>query len=298
MRILITGSNGLLGQKLCLLLSKNREVEFLATSRGEDRGSGVFPYASMDITKAKEVEEVIGRFRPDVVIHAAAQTQVDDCELHPQACDLVNVTATKHIIEACNQVGAFLLYISTDFIFDGEEGPYDEMAIPKPVNHYGWSKLEAEKLVQAQSKSWAIARTVLVYGFVKGLSRSNIVLWVKESLEQGKTIKVVDDQWRSPTLAEDLADGCARIAQNKAGGIWNLSGPDFMSPYEMALKVAEVFQLNKTNILRADSSTFSQPARRPPKTGFIIEKAKAALGYHPHSFIDGLSLVKEQIFSR
>lgn len=298
MRILLTGSNGLLGQKLTALLSADTEVELLATSKGEDRGWGGYPYVSMDATQATEVEQVLSMFKPDVVIHAAAQTQVDYCELHPDVCDEVNIHATVNLIEACNQVGAFLLYVSTDFIFNGEDGPYDEEAPADPVNHYGWSKWQAEQRVREKAKDWAIARTVLVYGFVEGLGRSNLVLWVKESLEAGKTIQVVDDQWRSPTLAEDLALGCALIARKKAGGVWNIAGPDFLSPYQMALKVAEVFQLDAGKIQRADSTTFTQPARRPPKTGFILDKAKEQLGYAPRSFMEGLEIVKKQILSR
>ena len=298
MRLLLTGSNGLLGQKLTTLFQSDEDIVLLATSRGTDRGLGGYSYASMDITNASEVDRVISNFRPDVVIHAAAQTQVDYCELHPAECDEVNIKATLNLVESCNRAGAFLLYVSTDFIFNGEDGPYDEEAMADPVNHYGWSKWQAEMLVKAQCKNWAIARTVLVYGYVKGLSRSNIVLWVKDSLEEGKTIKVVDDQWRSPTLAEDLAEGCALIARKKAGGIWNIAGPDFMSPYQMALEVSEVFQLDAQKIQRADSSTFSQPARRPPKTGFDLEKAKRELGYTPRSFIEGLKLIKKQISSR
>lgn len=298
MRILLTGSNGLLGQKLTALLSADREVELLATSKGSDRGLGGYSYTSMDITLASEVDKVMSSFRPDVVIHAAAHTQVDYCELHPDECDEVNIHATVNMIEACNRQNAFLLYVSTDFIFNGKDGPYDEEAKADPVNHYGWSKWQAELRVQELCKNWAIARTVLVYGYVKGLSRTNIVLWVKDSLEEGKTIRVVDDQWRSPTLAEDLALGCALIARKKAGGVWNIAGPDFMSPYQMALQVAEVFQLDGSTIERADSSTFSQAARRPPKTGFILDKARMELGYTPRSFIQGLKLIKEQISSR
>jgi dTDP-4-dehydrorhamnose reductase len=135
---------------------------------------------------------------------------------------------------------------------------------------------------------------VLVYGIVGDMSRTNIILWVKDSLEKGKNINVVTDQFRTPTLAEDLAVGCWQIADNEATGIFNISGKDFLTPYEMAIKTADFFGLDKNLIAMANSSTFSQPAKRPPRTGFIIDKATAILGYKPHSFEQGIKIVAEQ----
>ena len=293
MKVLITGANGLLGSKLTQLLCTLQEVDLLATSKGACRAeSGDYSYQAIDITSQSKVMEVVGSFRPDVIIHAAAMTQVDYCELHHEACDLVNIEGTRHIIEAAQAVNAFLIFVSTDFIFNGEDGPYDEQAQADPVNYYGQSKWHAEQLVQDSGVQWAIVRTVLVYGYEPGLSRTNIVLWVKESLEAGKTIQVVADQWRSPTLAEDLAMGCWLVAKNKAGGIWNISGGEFMSPYQMALEVAAFFKLNASLITKVDSNTFSQPAKRPPKTGFVITKAQKELGYTPRTFTEGLALIK------
>ena len=141
----------------------------------------------------------------------------------------------------------------------------------------------------------AIARTVLVYGIVGDMSRTNIILWVKNSLEAGKSINVVTDQFRTPTLAENLAMGCWLIAKNEAKGIFNISGKDFLTPFEMAIKTANFFDLDKTLIKSADSSTFSQPAKRPPRTGFIIDKAISILGYKPHSFDEGIKIVAQQV---
>ena len=295
-KLLITGANGLLGQKLITLLEGDHDWQVLATSRGENRlpGAGI-TYQSMDIEDRQQVFETVAAFKPDVILHTAAMTNVDQCELNKEECWRANVEAVQHLIAAAEQQGAFLLHVSTDFIFDGEAGPYDENAEPAPVNYYGESKLEAERLVQRASTAWAIARTVLVYGITNSLSRSNIILWVKNSLEEGKPIKVVDDQWRTPTLAEDLADGCLRIARERAEGIWNVSGKDFLSPYEMAIKTADFFGLDKSLMTRADSSTFTQPAKRPPRTGFIIDKMQQRLGYQPHSFEEGIAIVAKQI---
>ena len=296
MKVLVTGSNGLLGQKLTSLISSQEGVELIATGRGEDRFNGEgYTYHSLDITDQQNVDEVIAKVKPDVIINGAAMTNVDECEQNQAACWKMNVDSVAYIIAAAEKNGCFLLHVSTDFIFDGSEGPLLETAEPAPVNYYGESKLEAERLVQNSQLDWAIARTVLVYGITKNMSRSNIILWVKDSLENQKHIKVVDDQWRTPTLAEDLAQGCFLIAKHKAKGIFNISGEDFLSPYEMAMKTVEYFDLDGSYIEKADSTIFSQPAKRPPKTGFIIDKAKKELGYQPHSFEEGIALVAEQI---
>ncbi|MEQ8243946.1 sugar nucleotide-binding protein, partial [Fulvivirga sp.] len=182
-----------------------------------------------------------------------------------------------------------------DFIFDGSHGPLTEEEAPNPISYYGESKLAAEKLVIESKIKWSIARTVLVYGIAHDMSRSNIVLWVKNSLEAGKAINVVNDQWRTPTLAEDLAMGCYLIASQSATGIYNISGEELMTPYDIAIKTAEYFQLNKSLISETDGSKFSQPAKRPPKTGFIIDKAKTKLGYSPKSFEEGLRVLASQL---
>lgn len=296
-KILVTGANGLLGQKLIELLRNESSVEVTATARGANRlpFTDGYEYRSMDITDEGNVLRVFDAVKPDVVLHTAAMTNVDQCEAEKEACWNQNVTAVEHIVKACGQQSAFLVHVSTDFIFDGLDGPYAEDATPNPISFYGWSKYAAEKVVSSSSIRWAIARTVLVYGIAHDMSRSNIVLWVKKSLEDGKQIKVVDDQWRSPTLAEDLAMGCYLIARKGAEGIYNISGKDFLSPYEMAMATAGFFGLDKSLIERADSTTFSQPARRPPKTGFVLDKAEKDLGYAPKSFSEGIAILAGQL---
>ncbi|MEQ9120340.1 NAD(P)-dependent oxidoreductase [Fulvivirga sp.] len=296
MRILITGSNGLLGQKLIKLLC-DEEVEVIATSRGSNRlpNDGQYQYESLDIVNQQQVLDVVSKYKPDVIINTAAMTNVDQCETEKEACWELNVNAVKYLIEACEVTGTHLLHISTDFIFDGSHGPLTEEEAPNPISYYGESKLAAEKLVIESKIKWSIARTVLVYGIAHDMSRSNIVLWVKNSLEAGKAINVVNDQWRTPTLAEDLAMGCYLIASQSATGIYNISGEELMTPYDIAIKTAEYFQLNKSLISETDGSKFSQPAKRPPKTGFIIDKAKTKLGYSPKSFEEGLRVLASQL---
>ena len=249
MKILVTGANGLLGQKLTMLLDQQSNIHTIATARKQvNYKLKNAEFCILDVTNQQETEKVILEVKPDAVIHTAAMTQVDQCETEREACWKANVTGVEYLVKACEKVNAFLVYVSTDFIFDGTYGPLDETAIPKPVNYYGESKLAGEKVVMAANLDWAILRTVLVYGVTDDMSRSNIVLWVKKSLEEGKSINVVNDQWRTPTLAEDLAMGCYLAAKKKAKGIFHISGEKMMTPYDVAIETADFFGLDKTLI--------------------------------------------------
>jgi dTDP-4-dehydrorhamnose reductase len=303
-KILITGSNGLLGQKLVYKLKDKANVSCIATARGENRlvNKDGYTYAELDITNYDNVTEVFTKFMPDVIINTAAMTNVDACESDREGALLLNTTSVKNQVKILEKLSKqnpnynpHFIHLSTDFIFDGTHGPLDEDEKPNPLSYYAETKLEAENIVINSSLHWAIARTVLVYGIVDNMSRSNIVLWVKQNLEQGKTINVVDDQFRTPTLAEDLADGCILIAEKKAQGIYNISGKDFLSILEIAHLVADYYKLDKSLIKPSKSEDIKQPAKRPPITGFIIDKAKKDLGYNPHSFVEGIKFLEEQL---
>lgn len=299
-RILITGSNGLLGQKLIHAYVKRKDVEVIATSLGENRmhlTSG-YTYESLDITNKQEVEAIIKKYQPDTVINTAAMTNVDACETKREECWAINVTAVQNIVDVLSHCkpDAHLIHLSTDFIFDGNKGTeYVETDVPHPLSYYAQSKFESEKILQKSSINWAIARTIIVYGIADNMSRSNIVLWAKDALTKGQKINVVDDQFRSPTLAEDLADGCILIADKKATGIYHLSGPKTMSILELVYSVADFWKLDKTLITPSKSDNLNQAAKRPPRTGFDISKARNDLGYAPHSFEQGLKVLDEQL---
>lgn len=298
MKILITGSNGLLGQKLVKQLMNDPEVDFLATSRGANRmtESGEFNYQSLDITDKEAVLKVVSEYAPDVLIHTAAMTNVDACEIEPVKCRELNVTAVEHIVAACKQNNTHLVHLSTDFVFDGREGPYREEDRPNPLSYYGQSKLDAEQMVMESGlDKWSIVRTIIVYGIVEDMSRSNIVLWAKGALEKGDPLNIVNDQFRMPTLAEDLADGCIRVAKQQATGIFHISGKDFMSIIELVERVANFFELPFDQVTAVESNFFKTVAARPPKTGFHLDKAREQLGYEPHSFEEGLALLQTQL---
>jgi dTDP-4-dehydrorhamnose reductase len=297
MKVFLTGANGLLGHKLVLHLLEKREINLMATGRGPSRISThkKFNYREIDLTHSEVLQEVLNEFNPDVIIHTAAMTQVDECELDPQACIAINTHAVENLAIMAGKLDAFFIHLSTDFVFDGFSGPYRENDLPNPLSKYGNSKLASEKAAALCLSGWAIVRTVLVYGVVPNMSRNNLVIWVKDSLEKGLPIKVVSDQWRTPTLVDDLAEACWLIADKKAHGLWHISGEEMLSPYQMAIQTADFFGLDSQLIEKVDASTFSQPAKRPPKTGFIIDKAKTLLGYHPRTFQEGLELLKNQL---
>lgn len=297
MKILITGSNGLLGQNIVKQLL-NKNITFLATSKGENRISNLpsSSYKKLDITNKKEVISIFESYSPTVVINTAAMTNVDACESEKEACWDMNVNAVQYLVDSCIKHNSHLIHLSTDFVFDGENGPYKESDTPNPLSYYGQSKFEAEKIIQNSTlEKWAIARTIIVYGVVEKMSRSNVVLWAKSALEKGEPINVVDDQFRSPTHGSDLAKGCLLIAEKEANGIFHLSGKEVMSILELVEKVADYYQLDKSIISPIKSTTLNQAAKRPPITGFDLTKANKELEYYPLSFEEGLALVSQEL---
>ena len=224
-------------------------------------------------------------------------TNVDACEAERAKCYALNVQSVKNLIDVCQIRDIQLIHLSTDFIFDGENGPYTEEAEPNPLSYYGETKLESELILKKSSCRWAILRTIIVYGIVNDMSRSNIVLWAKGALEKGESIHVVNDQWRMPTLAEDLAACCLLAVKKNASGVFNASGKDLMSILEIVERVADHYGLNKSLIKAISAESLNQVAKRPKKTGFILDKAILELGYSPHSFEEGMAIMDKQLKS-
>jgi dTDP-4-dehydrorhamnose reductase len=252
-------------------------------------------YQSLDITDRNSISNTFENFNPDVVINTAAVTDVDGCEEKKELCDKVNVAAVAYLRDECEKYKAHLIHISTDFIFDGEDGPYSETDEPNPLSYYGLSKLKSEQLLYDSTINWTILRTIILYGTAENLQRNNIILWGRKALKEGKPLNIIDDQFRSPTLAEDLAKACVLAIEKQATGIFNASGKDFMSIFEMIERMADFYNCDKSNINRISSETLNQKAKRPPKTGFILTKSNEELGYKPHSFEEGLKLLEQQL---
>ena len=291
-RILITGANGLLGQHLVHKLGQAPGNDVLATGlQAEPRYSGgSCGYNPLDITDAKQVRAVFEDFTPDVVVNAAAMTAVDTCESDRDACWKVNVDAVEIMARLCRAQGTRLIQMSTDFVFDGKSGPYTENDRPHPISYYGKSKLAAENHVRKSGlPNWAIARTVLVYGVAENLNRSNIVLWLLDKFARGETVRMVTDHIRTPTYVVDLADAVERLIRFRKNGVYNLSGGELMSVYEMARVTARVFGYSTDLVQPTDSHAFTQAAARPPRSGFIILKAQSELGWQPRMLVRGLN---------
>nr|WKN34468.1 SDR family oxidoreductase [Tunicatimonas sp. TK19036] len=296
-KILVTGANGLLGQKLTAYLATEKEIQVVATSRGCSRFElpDNVEYIPIDITQCNQMMTTLNQVKPDIIIHTAATTNVDYCEQHQDECWETNVQGVAHIVQGAKHCKSFLIHISTDFVFDGEETPLPEDANLNPVNFYGQSKVQAERLIQQSDIRYAILRTAVVYGVASNLSRTNFVLWVKDCLESKKKIQVVDDQYRTPTLADDLAMACYLVSLHRAQGIFHISGSEVLTPYQMALIVAKVFGLDEKLIERSDSSNFNQVAKRPMKTGLSIDKAWKEFAFMPCSFYEGVMLIEQQM---
>jgi dTDP-4-dehydrorhamnose reductase len=289
-KVLITGVNGMLGQELVKqLLERNFMV--IGTSKNACRiniEDKKFKYYEVDITDSFQLHTVMETEKASVIIHTAAMTQVDECELKNKECFNANVQGTIVALVAAEMFDALFIHISTDFVFDGEKGMYKEEDGCSPVNWYGQCKLHAENIVMDAAIQWAIVRTCLVYGKKTTGGRENIITWVDNKLAAGEKIKVVDDQVRTPTYAGDLANGIISILEKKATGIYHLSGKDILTPFQMAQAVARYKNHDASLIERVTADTFAQAAKRPAKTGFVIDKAINELAYNPISFNEGL----------
>ncbi len=295
-RVLLCGSNGLLGQRLSLFLSTNTAYEVLNTSRHrsfvfDDR---LFDYTQLDITQKGDVKSLVSSFQPSVIINAAAASNVDWCEHHREEAWNINVVGVENLVEAARRVGAKLIHVSTDYVFDGKSGPYREDAQPNPVNYYGKAKLAAENAVRAGGISHTIVRTILLYG--TGINiKNNFALWVVNSLRAGQRIPCADDQLSNPTHVSDLAKAILTIFESEKCGLYHVCGLESISRYDFALHAAEVFGLDAALIDRTSLARLNQAAQRPPVTVFVTLKAQTELGFHPMSIHDGLQLMKSDI---
>ncbi len=294
MRILITGSNGLLGQHIVQqLIAKN--TSFLATSQGENRNPDcpLSDYKSVDITDFNEVNAVVESFNPTHIIHTAAITNVDLCEDKPDLCEVVNVLAVKNLVDICENRSIHFQLLSTDFVFDGENGPYREDDAVNPLSVYAQSKVDAEHfLVDGSFLNWSIVRTMIIYGPGKNLSRSNLIEWALEALPKQQPMRLVNDQFRAPTWAADLAWGCIRICELEQKGIFHLSGPETIAINEIVNRIANYCGYSTEQVVEISSATLNQAAKRPPKTGFILDKAKNVLNYNPKRLEETIELLR------
>lgn len=292
MRILITGGGGLLGSKLTSI----------ATYRGHETFSGYTEHEAqngipikLDITTNVRVKEEMKSLKPEVVVHAAALTNVDKCEENMDLAWKVNVEGTKNIVDSSERHNAFFIYISTDYIFSGKKGNYKETDKPNPINNYGITKLEAEELVKASTLNWCIARPSVIYGATPAAGKINFALWVLTKLQKSEPLNIITDQWISPTLNTSLANMIMEIIENKITGIYHLAGATPMNRFNFAMLLAETFFFEKTLITPIKSSEMKWLANRPINTSLNVRKASLNLKCKPFKIQKALQILKKEM---
>jgi dTDP-4-dehydrorhamnose reductase len=297
-RVLVTGSNGLLGTTVLeRLLRADGAAEPLAASRGEstNRYLGAFPFWRLDVTDQAAVERVLDEARPNAVIHTAAMTDVDDAERRRDEAWAINADGTAHVARACAARGVHLVYLSTEYVFDGEDGPYAEDAPTNPLGWYARTKRAGELAVAAAGGSWTVARSTVLYGYAPHL-RPNFVLWLLRQLRAGEVVPVVHDQVGSPTLADNLAEMVLALAASRARGVYNTVGATILSRYDFARLAAETFELDPDLVTPISTASLAQPAPRPLRAGLKMDRFRAAFPDVPIlSAGEGLARLRDQL---
>lgn len=300
MKIVVTGANGFTGQHVAQYLA-SKGFQVFALSRGEARLAehNLIHYHDCELTNVSSVDSIIMQIEPDWIIHIAAMSKPDECNNNRENCLLHNVQATIHLGEAAIKHHSQFIYFSTDFIF-GENGPHGEDDITGPLNFYGESKLQAENWVKQHIPNAVIVRPVFIYGPELLGSRPSFIQWVQKQLIQEKSIKVVNDQKRTPTYVFDICQGLETIIVDNHSGVFHLAGAEIITPYEMALEVAKCLSLNAGLIEAVDSTTFPEPVKRAKQSGLKIDRARSILNYKPHSFVEGVrkSFLADQFINK
>lgn len=266
-KLLIIGT-GLLGSRIVEIASNEFEIINTYNKNPVDLQSTVSH--QLDITNQKLTFRLIKKLNPEYIIHTAAHTSVDYCEVHRSEAYSVNVTGTRNVVEASGEIGAKLVYISTDYVFDGAKGMYREGDVTNPINYYGKTKLEGEDVVKTICDDWIIARTSVLYGW--NPAKPNFVTWALDELMAGNRIRIVSDQFNSPTLADNLADMIIKLIRRDENGVFHTSGGERISRYDFAIRIAEIFDLNSELIEPITSDQLNWTAKRPADSSLDVSK--------------------------
>ena len=291
MKLLITGASGLYGNKLAQIAATKGYAVY--SGYNKDKPKFGIPI-QFDITNKKLVEQVFQQYQPDVVVHAASLTNVDTCETQKQLAWKTNIQGTKYVVQEAEKYQSFLVYISTDYVFNGQKGDYTETDKPDPINYYGQTKLLAEQQIQTLT-NYCIARPSVIYGSKPAAGKTNFVLWTINMLKNNQKIKTATDQTTSPTLNTNLAQMTLEIVKKKLKGIYHLSGATPITRYDLAIKIAQTFTLNKTLIEKASIDDFNFPARRPPNSSLDTTKAQKTLQNRPLKINQALEELKKEL---
>lgn len=288
MNILITGANGFLGRHLMNYLS-NRGFTIFATNRG--MAKGVLPetviYIELDLTNELKLQEIVTKIQPNVIIHTAAMSKPDECENNRELCISQNVTTVKYLTKICRKNNSKLIFTSTDFVF-GSGNNLKENIICQPLNFYGESKLAAEEIIVNAAINYCILRPAFIYGKrIEGI-RNSFVQLVADNLMANKSIRIVNDQLRTPTYVLDICKVIEQIIIKNATGIFHIAGFEIVTPYQIAIQVAKKLKLDENLITAADGNNFIEPAKRAKKCILNTDKAKEQLNFNPINFSYGL----------
>ena len=290
-KVLITGSEGQLGRVLQEHLGKYFNLIPTAKNPSEIaiRKRSV---RKMDITDISSVESCLDIEKPDVIINCAAMTNVDACEKNHTLAQQINVKGVENIIKSIsNEVK--ILQLSTDYIFDGKDGPYCETDPTHPISYYGRTKLEAENLLRGSLKQHSILRCSVLYGNPLN-SKSNFFSWVYDSLSQNKKINVVTDQTSNPTWIPSLGNVILKMILLNGEGVYHYGSDDNLSRYEFAVMIAEVFGLKSNLINPVISDSMNFIARRPAHSGLKTNKVSEMLDVVTLPTIEYLKMIKDQ----
>ena len=286
----MTGASGLLGHKVAeLALENGHEVYSMYKEHPTNLGNPI----KLDLTNRNQVSETISQLKPQAIIHTAAYTDVDGCEINRDLAWKANAKATQHIAEASAKVNSHLTYVSTDYVFDGEKGLYSEEDQPNPISHYGYTKLKGEEFAKELAERWCIIRASVIYGWSQ-TPKLNFATWLIENLNQGKEIKVLTDQYVSPTLNTNLAEMLLEIAERNRTGTLHTAGATRVNRHEFALELARVFNLNRDMIKPAKTSEMSWKAKRPRDSSLNVNKASTLLDSKPLKLNHALERMKKE----
>jgi len=283
----------MLGQGLVPLFSDNDHYEIHLASLEERSFLDEFPYTKLNIANKKEVKKLLLNFYPDFVINAAAYTNVDKSETERELCWNINVNALEYLAKYCVPTNSHLIHISTDYVFDGKDGPYSEKDLPNPISYYGRSKLAGENIIKKFMISSTVLRTNVLFGVTK-YGRPDFVKWVVESLKKNSPIKIVTDQINNPTYLHDLTWAIKTICNTGRTGLYNIGGQELLNRFEFTEKISKFFNLNFGLVTPIKTEELNQPAPRPLKSGLINLKAETELNYKPHSLNECLAQIKNE----
>jgi dTDP-4-dehydrorhamnose reductase len=292
-RILVMGANGMLGQRVIHFYSNRENIQLLACSFEPAPLFNNVDYISCDISKRETIKDIILHFCPDYIINAAAFTNVDLCETEREIAWKINVKGVEYLSEASRVIDAHLIQISTDYVFDGTRGPYDERAKPNPLGYYGRTKLASENVLKISGAYYTILRTNVLYGIAD--NRPDFVRWVVASLKNKTRIRIVTDQINNPAYIDDLVQAINKVLDYKKYGIYNIGGREFISRYDFTLRIADYFNLDKSLITPVTTDELKQPAKRPLRSGLITIKAESELEFKPHSINETLAIMKKEL---